>query len=384
MELPKNITQIGESDRNCKIYVEDYVVSYIKQINQLAVNKEMAVALYGARKTEGMITYLFIYGGAKLDFLQREVRHLSQAQCQETERIRQKYFPENEFLGYCLLTGEMVEGFHICEQGICRYVAGYAQFYEKNDSMLAYMLDVREEAPQPEVVDREKYDMVKRRQEERREEPELQAANREERRLTVMRSTASHKMRGMRVATLAVFGVLCLAALSTLGDGQVSKDWQDAARQAMSSLTEQKIPDAEESLIQNAQANTLVAEEKLTEALQEENAVATTGVEQMVTTETVVLPEPSAEPTTATPSPAPEATPTPSPEATPTPEETMTPAPTPAPTAEPVAYIIREGDTLIGICISTYGSDARLAEICSLNQISDADDIKVDQKILLP
>ena len=35
MELPKNITQIGESDRHCKIYVEDYVVSYIKQMNQM-------------------------------------------------------------------------------------------------------------------------------------------------------------------------------------------------------------------------------------------------------------------------------------------------------------------------------------------------------------
>lgn len=27
MELPKNITQIGESDKSCKIYAEDYVVS---------------------------------------------------------------------------------------------------------------------------------------------------------------------------------------------------------------------------------------------------------------------------------------------------------------------------------------------------------------------
>lgn len=35
------------------------------------------------------------------------------------------------FLGYQILNGEMVEGFRICEQEICRYVAGYAQFYEK-------------------------------------------------------------------------------------------------------------------------------------------------------------------------------------------------------------------------------------------------------------
>lgn len=31
MELPKNITQIGEADKHCRIYVEDYVVSYINK-----------------------------------------------------------------------------------------------------------------------------------------------------------------------------------------------------------------------------------------------------------------------------------------------------------------------------------------------------------------
>ena len=36
MELPKNITQVGETDRNCKIYVEDYVVSYMRQMNKFA------------------------------------------------------------------------------------------------------------------------------------------------------------------------------------------------------------------------------------------------------------------------------------------------------------------------------------------------------------
>lgn len=36
MELPKNITQIGETNPHCKIYVEDYVISYIRQLNQYA------------------------------------------------------------------------------------------------------------------------------------------------------------------------------------------------------------------------------------------------------------------------------------------------------------------------------------------------------------
>lgn len=413
MELPKNITQIGEADRNCKIYVEDYVVSYIKQMNQLALNKEMAVALYGVRKTEGSVTYLFIYGSAKLDFLHREVRHLSQAQYQEIERLRRKYFNEHEFLGYCLLNGEMVEGFHVCEQDICRYITGYAQFYEKNDSMLAYMLDTRTEEPGTEAVNVEKYDMVKQRQEERRadwnqenarggeyramlrgefpkETQDKRAAPREEK-ITVSTTApvASRSMRGMRVATIAVFGLLCLVALSSLGSGEGMEELQTAARQAMTSLTEQKIPDVEEAMNPNVQANTLVTEDKLTEALQQENAAnGADAAQTMITTEMTVAPEPNTEVVapvqSATPTVAPTAEPTP----VPTPQATATPAPTsaptPTPTPAPVSYIIKEGDTLIGICVRTYGSDASVSEVCSLNGISDPDDIKVGQKILLP
>ena len=380
MELPKNIKQIGESDRNCKIYVEDYVISYIKQMNQLAMNKEMAVALYGNRKMEGNVTYLFTFGAAKLDFLQREVRHLSQAQCQEIEKLRRKYFQEQEFLGYCLLNGEMVEGFHICEQEICRYIAGYAQFYEKNDNMLAYMLEARSEEADPEVVDSEKYDAVKRRQEERKV---VQSSENVTTPVTVI---PSRGMRRMRVATVAVFGLLCLVGLATLGSGQSMEELQVAARQAMSSLTEQKIPDAEGALDQSGQANTLITEDKLTEALQQENAGGITETTDAVAASSpVATVTPS---TTTTPTTTPATTPTAEPTATPTPEPTPTPTPepaaTPTPVAEPVSYTIREGDTLIGISITTYGNDTKVAEICSLNRILDPDDIKVGEKILLP
>ena len=100
MELPKNITQIGETNPPCKIYVEDYVISYIRQLNQYAREKGLAVALYGTKREEGEITYLFLYGACKLNFLQRECRHLSQAVCQEVEKQRRKYFSDYVFLGY--------------------------------------------------------------------------------------------------------------------------------------------------------------------------------------------------------------------------------------------------------------------------------------------
>lgn len=172
MELPKNITQIGEADKHCRVYVEDYVVSYIKQMNGMAQNKDIAIALYGRRTTENGVAYLFAYGSAKLNFCRNRYRHVVPGTGAGDREAAEEVFPEMTFLGYQILNGEMVEGFRICEQEICRYVAGYAQFYEKNDSMLAYMLENRGEEAEPEKLDQEKYEVVKKRQEERRQRQE--------------------------------------------------------------------------------------------------------------------------------------------------------------------------------------------------------------------
>ena len=390
MELPKNITQIGEADKHCKIYVEDYVVSYIKQINGMAQNKDIAIALYGRKTVENGVTYLFAYGSAKLNFLQKAVRHLSQAQEQEIEKLRKKYFPEMTFLGYQILNGEMVEGFQICEQDICRYVAGYAQFYEKNDSMLAYMLENRGEEAEPEKVDQEKYEVVKKRQEERRQRQENGQAGRsaegtgvngarEHRRTAENRRKETDNiipmptvgLRRMKMAATGVFVLLCVMALALMQQESTGESLGETARQAMSSLMEQKLPDAAEE--QN-QVSTLVAEDKLEDALRQENEAAETATagngEDSAVAETATAVTGETEQNTT-------------PDAT---QATEVPAAetTAAEAAQPVTYTIKRGDTLIDISLRNYGSNGKVAEICSLNGITDPDDIKIGQKILLP
>ena len=209
MDLPKNVTQIGEADAACKIYVEDYVVSYLKQLNPLARDKTMAAALYGKRKSEDGKNYLFVYGAGKLDFIQKETKHLSQAQLQEIERIRRMYFAEYEFLGYRILDGEMVEGFHVCEQETCRYVAGYAQFYEKNEAMLSYMLESRQVEATPEAVNNEKYDAARNRQEKRRAKYTHHYEPQEEE-----TGNARARKGGLQVAAVAVLALLCALGLA--------------------------------------------------------------------------------------------------------------------------------------------------------------------------
>lgn len=398
MELPKNITQIGEADKHCRVYVEDYVVSYIKQMNGMAQNKDIAIALYGRRTTENGVAYLFAYGSAKLNFLQKPVRHLSQAQEQEIEKLRKKYFPEMTFLGYQILNGEMVEGFRICEQEICRYVAGYAQFYEKNDSMLAYMLENREEEAEPEKLDQEKYEVVKKRQEERRQRQESGHASRavghtENTSVEYRRAAATRRkepdniipmptvgLRRMKMAATGVFVLLCVMALALMRQENTGESLEETARQAMSSLMEQKLPDAVEE--QN-QVSTLVAEDKLEAALrQENNAVAenTTATVETTVPETVVTETAVEDTTEVTEEPQPEVTPEPTPEVTAEPEASQTQETV----AQPTAYTIKKGDTLIGISLHNYGSNTKVSEICALNGITDPDDIKIGQEILLP
>ena len=396
MELPKNITQIGEVNQGCRIYVEDYVISYIKQLNGHALDKSLAVGMYGVRKEEAGITYLFFYGACKLNFLQRETRHLSQAVLQEAEKARKKYFAEYEFLGYRMLNGEMVEGFQVYEQGVCRYIAGYAQFYEKNDCMLQFMLAERQEEVKPEEFDQEKYEVVKRRQEERRQKAGAASGYRENRRAMAERSVkpADTKLRQMKLTAAAVFALLCVAGLTTLNSGEKLGELQAAARQMMDEITSRQLPDAIPVTNGSVQVGTIVAEDKLADAIRKENEAA---AEQAGGQASEELPQPAdeaeptaipgetqeaaAEPTAEpTPEPTPEITPAPTPE--PTPE--ATPEPTPVPTPAPASYTIQKGDTLIGICMTKYGSDERVAEICALNHISNPDDIKIGQKILLP
>ena len=433
MELPKNITQIGESDKHCKIYVEDYVVSYIKQINRLSCNKDMAVALYGRRKTENEVSYLFLYGACKLDFLQRETRHLSQAQLQEVEKLRKKHFADYEFLGYRLLNGEMVEGFHVFEQGICRYTAGYAQFYEKNDAMLAYMLSARELDKEPETVDREKYETIKKRQEERRGEYETVKKHRPERRekyeaakkqrserqeeydvVKKQRSeqNATGEMRKktgpltkMRVASAAVFVLVGLAAVSVLWDEQNTEALKTVVGRAMAEFAEQKLPDASpavSSIPNTASTPAVIATETPADTMVPTDT-ATSGAptstsDVPVTAATPnpasgatatnpasdsVTPNPTSD-SSATVTPVPTPTPTSTLAPTPTPAAAATPAPTAVPAAAPVSYTVQRGDTLIRISILNYGDDSMVQEICDLNEITNPDDIKVGDKILLP
>lgn len=373
MELPKNITQIGEVNKDCKIYVEDYVVSYMKQLNQSAQDKGATVALYGKRQLEDGISYYFLYGACKVELLSREVRHLSQAQLQEIERFRKRYFSELEFVGYHILNGEMIEGVHICEQEICRYIGGYARFYEKNDAMLAYMLTVREQ-PEPENVDRTKYEEVQKRQEERRGAVNSEAVDGAQPVEWLKRTVpTSPNLQKMRLAAVGGFALLCLLGIGTFREreltGNVPANGGDVAASA---AVEQRVSQKETLKMEDKLELALLTENQSTESMgtaesievpeSQETTESQEKTEKEDITEKKILEEPQSEDVTQ------------SEEATQTSQKG----------SNAVAYIIQPGDTLISICLRQYGSDVRLTDVCSINDISNPDDIKEGQIILLP
>lgn len=422
MELPKNITQIGEADDKCKIYVEDYVVSYMRQMNQVAREKEMALALYGTCTDEEDKSYVFIYGAARVNYLQKEVRHLSQAQKQEIEGNRVRYFKEYSFQGYCLLKGEMIEGFYICSQDICRFTKGYAQFYEKNEGMLAYMLEMRQEEPVAEVVNQEKYEQVKKRQEERKSLFGLE----QEKKLTLPKVGGffpKDRFKNLQFSVVASFAILCVLGLLAITGGQ---------QNLLENESEEENPSVQEVAGSAVQSEVLTAQDGLLEALQEENKG---GVENgLENPETGMVQEDlqgkSASSTDASEAESSEQVSEENiqdgqsgieniaggsvPEENNLPEETLTSQEnqgdlmpeevdgSSVPTgeiqpvnAQPVVeavpeqlqfqtYVIQKGDTLNRISLRYYGTKGYVNKICELNGIENPDRIKMGEKILLP
>ena len=387
MDLPKNIVQIGEIDKTCKVYIEDFCFSYLKQLNVQASSKHIAVALYGSSREEEGISYLFVYCACRVLFLEKDTKYLPQAALQDIEKQRKRYFAEYSFLGYHILDGEMMEGIHAFDHGTCRYVGGYARFYEKNEKMLQYMLSEKKGEAPSEEVSVEKYEAVRKRQEERKRQVEAFQRQKERRRETaVHRNPAPEKNAGMRFAgTAAVLALGVGGAFFAGNSGQLQGLFQ-AAKQTLANITERQLPEAVPVAANAVQVDKIVAEDKLTQAILEENRSEETDSaslqdgEEAMTRESEELPAQSEVPQEESgiiPS-----------EAASSEEDLPVSAAAEAPPSQearkPTKYTVKRGDTLLDICQTWYGDESRLEEICSMNHITDPNDIKAGQKILLP
>lgn len=404
MELPKNIVQIGKPDKVHKIFVEDYVVSYIKQLNKACDDKSIGIALYGKFFEEEECKYYFLYGAARIDGLEHRGPYLSQVEKEEIADVGRRYFDGYDFLAWCSVKGEPLEGFFVQVQGKGVEVEGYACFYEKNESMLNYML-----------LSGQKQNTGSEPPKQAAEKPgrgEWKAADYikpAEKTVEKRKKEAVKKTEYMKVAVAAVFLVLCVVGVSTLNDYEKLEDIQVAARQVIANMTEQKLPDAEpddailglgtdlqtvnpgaegdgkdisgnekdgqaepagtqETTVQENEKTDLDGQQQTDGNSQQDEQQGSQQGELQAGENQLAGNQPDAEISQNEEGL----------------EETEPVEDVMADQKTLVSYTVLKGDTLISICTQKYGSLDKLQEICELNGIANADNIQVGQTILLP
>lgn len=443
MELPKNLIQMGKPDRTHKIFVEDYIISYIKEWNRESDGQPAGIALYGQVYKESNYKYYFMYGASRIEGLDRRGPYLSQSDREEINNVGNRYFEEYTFLGWCIVREELPETIFLDTRGKAIEVNGYACFFEKNESMLNFMLEMDEREkrcarqaennPENAAMDNSWVDASPAVQDGQADgqtettvfqgeyggnyrslplENRIAAAKKASDKNAASEKTASYKKKNrqmikhlerMKMAAAAMFTVLCVIGITTINDSDKIEEMQVAARQVIADLTQQKIPDAENdnALTANGSAhtagsatngtgitgttvaatggNTVTANGTTTTA----NGANTTGGNTANDNATATNATGTSGATTGNSTdgmPWSDVTP---PDAFPTGTTTETTGTTQTAT-QPTSYTIMRGDTLNAICRRKYGDLGMVKQVCELNGIKNPNNIEVGQTILLP
>lgn len=176
-DLPKNIRQIGSVDGEHRIYMEDYVYTFLGKITQNRKNdgetEGRAAVFTGEVKWHAGITYLFIKGALLIDSEEMTPEHIEFTDdiWQKVHEETEKYFPAQEIMGWFFAgkslpmevtevfqrvhlkhfggdkilmlmdLAEKEEAFFLYENSFMVRQSGYYIYYEKNPQMQNYMLE---------------------------------------------------------------------------------------------------------------------------------------------------------------------------------------------------------------------------------------------------
>lgn len=164
-KLPKNIRQIGEKEDWIRVYVEDYVHTYIQRLRGLQESGIASGILLGRKQRINGVMHLFIRGAATAEDPYWKMDGQTPGQIQAESRV---YFPEMEICGFFVsskqnrisememarifedhFSSEYQVLFHVGDQdeevfsysghGLVK-LAGYYVYYEKNEEMQSYII----------------------------------------------------------------------------------------------------------------------------------------------------------------------------------------------------------------------------------------------------
>ena len=423
LKIPKNVMQIGTGSPNVKLYMEDYVHTFLERCQ----GKETCLA-FGQQEEKDGIRYYLIYGVEK----ETDFRRGNFPYFQKLERIG-KIEKKEASVRFWTVRGEEIQ------------IGGYFIFYEQNEEMQAYMIAEREQSRPADVEEERVMEAINARREKRKAEAAADAARgttasgastpNTARSATASRASAPNTASG-RKTVLSRLGALKAAAptlnaasrKTAFGTAYQARSGSTGALfpklcrigclvlllvlvgTALTSVNQYSDMKAVSALLAGAVRNTknetenispgLIVEETvgwnssdemaqsaaLDEATQADDATgaANTAMDgeatdnrttDSVTADSVmadgqnaVTTDADAESSTARQSAS-------ASDSFPQVQEAL---------AHPESYQVQKGDSLIAISRRFYGTDEKVIEICRLNNIKDPNQIQPGQNILLP
>ena len=404
MELPKHTTQVGTIAANKKLYLEDYCISYMKQLCETYPEERKQIALYGTVEREKGIEYAFVYGAALLGRGKGRTDSLTSSQKEEAEGFRDEFFEEYQLVGVVISTDLVNENIYWLGNGNKSIqMDGYYIFYDTNEAMLSFMMKNQNEERDidldPVIIKKADMDREKRERAEQVRQETLQKRGTYRKKLqSAEKKAQANKKKGFNPFP-AVACVLLLATCGVYGvktyypefgfqqlKGYVSNLWGDT-----NVLSDNYLPEGESQTLL-AELETMETGSETVESM----VIVSAEVESPAELDVVVIPEldnvaesNSAENNVAesqtTANNMSEGTPAveKEPEVSTEPEQTDT---TEVIEEKPEAqeYLIKKGDNLLRILRAYYGDESKLNEICDVNGIVDPNNIQVGQTILLP
>lgn len=439
--LPKNIRQIGTFGDTYKIYVEDFVYTYVHQVlhGRQEDGDILAAVLLGEIRKEKDAEYVFISGALRCDFgLTCEDGEEKDASIRQQEfwggvyQGIKEYFADKDILGwYVNLDGsglelnqqlqqffeatysrgsrflyyedslERIDAFFVQEQHCLQRISGYAVYYEKNPQMQEYMIAEKERlnpAPSRNVVSfdtkeedvAQNYRAIMNKLNEKPKRKKVQPV--------------------IYVAGVAVLAVVSATGITQIGNYQNLKTLENTLQTLSGSVSgagivqEQKTGQAlttentgkteqtaqtesADKTDQTAQTESVEKVEQTAQAESVEKAEQTAQAESSEKAEQT-LPTEKAEQSSQTDNAdkTGQENSTQSEQEKKTEEKSSGQEETAQTTSSklPDYYVVKKGDSLVSISRKFYNTSNKVKEICTLNKIEDENMILEGQKLRLP
>lgn len=403
-QLPRNIRQIGEGKSYLKIYMEDYVYTYLQKIAREEPVKGKGSVLLGRYNWDSGISYIFIQSALEVEEMEPAREHITldeQVWSKIHDRMKE-HFPGQEVVGWSLfLPGsageisdtilhthlnhfggndkvlfyyqpqEKEEAFYTYENGQMVSQGGYYIYYEKNEPMQSYMIG---------------------KSRNRSIEDEMTVPDRAVNHFRKTIIDKGEEKQQVKVRSM-VYAISACSVLAVLALGITFMNHYDGMKQTVEHVLvsgpesqstsggaqgqkEDEQPQKEENQ-DNVESNEKPTEETKKEEDQEKNGLNEKNEES----------ETAAEMPTATPSPVPTGKGEQDTAAQQTgnePTQQSSQETDKQTSAGNTTYRVKKGDTISQISAAYYGTISMVPQICQLNQISQEDIIYEGQILLLP